>query len=162
MPNDRSSEKLSLNEISRALLNSSAVTVTQPRLSLLAILLSEKRPLTVDQISRLSKGKIALSSLYRIIKDLKDSGIISEFQTPENTKVIELTEHQNEHHHHIFCRECGAITDFEINASLERDLEIEIRRVEYQYSVSVTSHSLELQSLCLKCANGNDQLSQDT
>ena len=116
------------------------------------ILLSEKRPLTVDQITRLSKGEIALSSLYRVIKDLRGSGIISEFQTPENTKVIELTRHQNEHHHHIFCRECGTITDFEIDPRLEQDLEKEIRKVELQYSVSVTSHSLELQSLCLKCS----------
>ena len=67
-------------------------------------------------------------------------------------KVIELTTHQNEHHHHIFCSQCGAITDFEIDDRLERDLEKEIRKVELQYSVSVTSHSLALQSLCLKCS----------
>ena len=162
MRNNRSSKQASLNETSRTLLTSKAITITQPRLSLLAILLKEKRPLTVEQISQLSKGKIALSSLYRIIKDLKDSGIISEFQTPENTKVIELTEHQGDHHHHIFCRECGAITDFEIGATLERDLETEIRIVERQYSVSVTSHSLELQSMCLNCTNRNAQLLQDT
>jgi Fe2+ or Zn2+ uptake regulation protein len=87
-----------------------------------------------------------------VIKKLRDSGIISEFQTPDNTKVIELTAHQNEHHHHIFCRECGTITDFEIDDRLERDLEREIRRMEHRYSISVTSHSLELQSLCLQCS----------
>jgi len=147
MPNN----KLSRIELSQSILDSKSVLATKPRLSLLRILLNERRPLTVDQITKLSKEKIALSSLYRVIKDLRDSGIISEFQTPENTKVIELTTHQNEHHHHIFCSQCGAITDFEIDDRLERDLEKEIRKVELQYSVSVTSHSLELQSLCLEC-----------
>lgn len=148
MPNN----KLTRIELSRSILASKNVSVTKPRLSLLSILLNERRPLTVEQITKRSKEKIALSSLYRVIKDLRDSGIISEFQTPENTKVIELTTHQNEHHHHIFCSQCGAITDFEIDDRLERDLEKEIRKVELQYSVSVTSHSLALQSLCLKCS----------
>jgi Fe2+ or Zn2+ uptake regulation protein len=146
-----SNNKLSRIELPQSILDSKSVLATKPRLSLLSILLNERRPLTVDQITKLSKEKIALSSLYRVIKDLRDSGIISEFQTPENIKVIELTTHQNEHHHHIFCSQCGAITDFEIDDRLERDLEKEIRKVELQYSVSVTSHSLELQSLCLEC-----------
>ena len=146
-------QRASKDRKSRAILASESVTITKPRLSLLHILLSEKRPLTVEQITRLSKGEIALSSLNRVIKDLRESGIISEFQTPENTKVIELTAHQNEHHHHIFCKECGSITDFEIDERFERDLAQEIRKVELRYSVSVTSHSLELQSLCAKCSN---------
>ena len=147
------SDKSPNAELLRAILTSKNVSVTKPRLSLLGILLTEQRPLTVEQITQLSMGKIPLSSLYRIIKDFRDSDIISEFQTPDNTKVIELTAHQNEHHHHIFCKECGSITDFEIDERLEHDLEQEIRKVELRYSVSVTSHSLELQSLCAKCSN---------
>ena len=73
------SDKSPNAELLRAILTSKNVSVTKPRLSLLGILLTEQRPLTVEQITQLSMGKIPLSSLYRIIKDFRDSDIISEF-----------------------------------------------------------------------------------
>ena len=141
----------SRKEVSKTLLASKNISITKPRLVLLEILLGQKRPLTVDQVVKLSKGKIALSSLYRVINDLRDLRVIAEFQTPDNTKVIELIDHQDRHHHHIFCGSCGSVTDFEINDQLERDLEKEIQKVEVKYSLSVISHSLELLSLCARC-----------
>jgi Fur family ferric uptake transcriptional regulator len=141
----------SRKEVSKTLLASKNISITKPRLVLLEILLGQKRPLTVDQVVKLSKGKMALSSLYRVINDLRDLRVIAEFQTPDNTKVIELIDHQDRHHHHIFCGSCGSVTDFEINDQLERDLEKEIQKVEVKYSLSVISHSLELLSLCARC-----------
>tara|TARA_B100000745_G_scaffold184745_1_gene121126 strand:+ start:1292 stop:1756 length:465 start_codon:yes stop_codon:yes gene_type:complete len=136
---------------SKSLLASKNVSITKPRLILVGLLLKEKRPLTVDQVVRLSRGKLALSSLYRVINDLRDCGLIEEFTTPENAKVIELITSDSRHHHHIFCGNCDSITDFEIDPQLEQDLALEIQRIEAEHSISVISHSLELMSLCVPC-----------
>jgi len=141
----------SRKEVSKTLLASKNISITKPRLILLEILLGQKRPLTVEQVVRLSKGRIALSSLYRVINDLRELKVIAEFQTPDNTKVIELIDHEDRHHHHIFCGSCGSVTDFEINEKLETDLEKEIQKIEEKYTLSVISHSLELLSLCARC-----------
>ena len=75
---------------SRNLLSSKKASVTNPRLVVLDILLRENRPLTIDQLLKISEGDIAQSTLYRVINDLKEFELISEFTTPENTMVVEL------------------------------------------------------------------------
>ena len=116
-------------------------------------MLKNEGPLKVEEVIKLSKGKLAVSSLYRIINNLKKINLINEFQTLENTKVIELASLLEEHHHHLFCKSCGAVYDFEVNDSLEKDLEKEIRKIESKYEVSVLSHSLELLGICNKCSS---------
>ena len=56
----------SRREVSKTLLASKNISITKPRLLLLEILLAQNRPLTVEQVVKLSKGRIALSSLYRV------------------------------------------------------------------------------------------------
>ena len=135
----------------RQLLIDHNIPITRPRIVLLEILLQNKGPLKVEDVIKLSEGKLAISSLYRIINMLRNLNLISEFQTPDNTKVIELSSIQNEHHHHIFCKSCGAVEDFELNDTLEKNLEKEIHEIESSHHISVLSHSLELFSICNQC-----------
>ena len=88
--------------------------------------------------------------MYRIINNLKNFKLINEFQTLENTKVIELVS-IDDHHHHIFCESCGAVYDFEVNSSIEKELEEELIKIESKYDIIVKSHSLELLGKCKKC-----------
>ena len=140
-----------LTQKCRQILIDHNIPVTRPRIVLLEILLQNKGPLKVEDVIKLSEGKLAISSLYRIINMLRDLNLISEFQTPDNTKVIELSNIKNEHHHHIFCKSCGAVDDFELNDDLEKNLEKEIQVIESSHHISVLSHSLELLSLCNEC-----------
>ena len=140
-----------LTQQCRQLLIDHNIPITRPRIVLLEILLQNKGPLKVEDVIKLSEGKLAISSLYRIINMLRNLNLISEFQTPDNTKVIELSSIQNEHHHHIFCKSCGAVEDFELNDTLEKNLEKEIHAIESSHDISVLSHSLELFSICSQC-----------
>ena len=135
------------------LLNDHNIPITRPRVVLLEILLQNKGPLKVEDVIKLSEGKLALSSLYRIINMLKNLNLITEFQTPENTKVIELSGIKDEHHHHIFCKDCGSITDIELNPELESALESEVAKIEKYRSISIDSHSLELYGTCDDCTD---------
>ena len=141
----------SLRNQSRDLLSSINATMTNPRLVVLDLLLIENRPLTIDQVLKLSKGKLVQSTLYRVINDLRDFGLITEFTTPENTKVVELNTEDINHHHHIFCENCSRIIDIELDNQLEEDIQTEVRNIEKQYSLSIHGHSLELTGLCDTC-----------
>ena len=145
---------------SRNLLSSKKASITNPRLIVLDILLKENRPLTIDQLLKISEGDIAQSSLYRVINDLKEFDLISEFTTPENTMVVELNTKDSSHHHHLFCRECGSITDIEIGHQLESDLEAETLKIEKEQNFLIESHSLELFGKCVTCV-GNEQVADD-
>ena len=140
-----------LTQQCRQLLIDHNVPITRPRIVLLQILLQNKGPLKVEDVIKLSDGQLAVSSLYRIINMLKNLNLISEFQTPDNTKVIELSGIKDEHHHHIFCKSCGAVEDFQLNDTLEKNLEKEIQLIESAHDISVLSHSLELFSICNQC-----------
>ncbi len=144
---------ISARKQSRNLLSSRNASITNPRLVVLELLLKESRPLTIDQVLKLSRGKLAQSTLYRVISDLRDFGLISEFTTPENTMVVELNVGWTRHHHHIFCRKCGSITDIELNPELELNLEKEVKKIENEYSFLIDSHSLELFGSCNSCTN---------
>ena len=136
---------------SRQILIDNNIPVTKPRLLLIEILLKNRGPIKIEEIIKISKGKLAVSSLYRIVNNLKNFDVINEFKTPDNTKVIELSSLEDDHHHHIFCESCGAVYDFDINNQIELDLEKEILKVEEKYNVKVNSHSLEFLGYCNKC-----------
>ena len=136
---------------SRQILFENNIPVTKPRLLLIEILLKNRAPLKIEEIIKISKGKLAISSLYRIINNLKNFNIITEIKTPDNIKVIELSSLEDDHHHHIFCESCGAVYDFDINDEIENDLEKEILKVEKKYNVKVNSHTLEFMGFCKKC-----------
>ena len=136
---------------SRQILIDNNIPVTKPRLLLIEILLKNRGPIKIEEIIKISKGKLAVSSLYRIVNNLKNFDVINEFKTPDNTKVIELSILEDDHHHHIFCESCGAVYDFDINNQIELDLEKEILKVEEKYNVKVNSHSLEFLGYCNKC-----------
>jgi Fur family ferric uptake transcriptional regulator len=138
---------------SRSLLNSKNASITNPRLVVLDILLKEQRPLTIDQLLRISQGTIAQSTLYRVINDLREFELVSEFTTPENNMVVELNTTDSGHHHHLFCSQCGSITDIELNNDLELELETEARQIEKAYDFLIESHSLELFGLCARCVS---------
>jgi len=146
-------KKTDLTEKCRQLLVDHNIPITRPRIVLLEILLQNKGPLKVEDVIKLSEGKLAVSSLYRIINMLKNLDLISEFQTPDNTKVIELSGIKDDHHHHIFCKSCGSVVDFELDDNLEKNLEQEIQLIESTHNISVLSHSLELFSICNQCKN---------
>ena len=69
---------MSLKNQSRDLLKSKDASITNPRLIVLGILLKQAGPLTIDKLLKLSRGKLAQSTLYRVINDLQRFGLITD------------------------------------------------------------------------------------
>ena len=100
---------------SRKILAEHKVSITNPRIVVLEALLEIKSPITIDDLLAQLKNKVAKSTLYRVLNDLKEINILHEFSTPDNQTVVELILEDHSHHHHLFCSDCGEIIDVAVS-----------------------------------------------
>ena len=140
---------------SRKILAEHKVSITNPRILVLEALLELKGPITVDDLLAQLKDKVAKSTLYRVLNDLKDINILHEFSTPDSQTVVELILEDHSHHHHLFCSDCGEIIDVEMATEFENRLLKEIKRIEKKFNFVIEDHRLELfgkcTDLCVNC-----------
>ena len=140
---------------SRKILTDRNVSITNPRILVLEELLGTKNPITVDELLSKLENKVAKSTLYRVLNDLKYINILNEFSTPDNQTVVELILEDHTHHHHLFCSDCGEIIDVEMAKEFENKLSKEIKRIEKEFNFIIEDHRLELfgkcTALCLNC-----------
>ena len=140
---------------SRKILTDRKVSITNPRILVLEELLGTKNPITVDELLSKLENKVAKSTLYRVLNDLKNINILNEFSTPDNQTVVELILEDHTHHHHLFCSDCGEIIDVEMAKEFENKLSKEIKRIEKEFNFIIEDHRLELfgkcTALCLNC-----------
>ena len=140
---------------SRKILADHKVSITNPRIIVLEALLELKGPITVDDLLAQLKNKVAKSTLYRVLNDLKNINVLNEFSTPDNQTVVELILEDHTHHHHLFCSDCGEIIDVEMAKEFENKLSKEIKRIEKEFNFIIEDHRLELfgkcTDLCLNC-----------
>ena len=143
-------------DYSRKILTDRRVSITNPRIIVLEELLASKNPLTIDELQKKLKNKVAKSTLYRVLNDLKKIQILNEFSTPDNLTVVELILEDAIHHHHLFCSDCGEIIDIEMGDEFEKTLSEEIKRIEKNFNFSIEDHRLELFGKCTElCQNCN-------
>ena len=140
---------------SRKILIDRKVSITNPRILVLEELLGTKNPITVDELLSKLENKVAKSTLYRVLNDLKNINILNEFSTPDNQTVVKLILEDHTHHHHLFCSDCGEIIDVEMAKEFENKLSKEIERIEKEFNFIIEDHRLELfgkcTALCLNC-----------
>ena len=116
-----------MEKSSREILSENNISITNPRIIVLEQLLKYKKPISVEDLQDNLKGQVATSTLYRVLNDLKKINVVSEFITPENTTMIELSLQEDEHHHHLFCKSCGDVIDIELSLGFEQKLSSEIK-----------------------------------
>ena len=133
---------------SKKILSEHKVSITNPRILVLEALLDNKNPLTIDELQSKLKNKVAKSTLYRVLNDLKNINILNEFTDPNNATVVELLLEEDSHHHHLFCSDCGEIIDVEMANEFEEKLSNEIKRIEKKFNFIIEDHRLELFGKC--------------
>ena len=93
--------------------------LTPRRRSLVEILRSAVRPLTIHEILEQGSG-LAISSAYRNLTVLEQAGIVHRVITREEFARYELAEELTEHHHHVVCSSCGLVRDLPSDINIER------------------------------------------
>jgi Fe2+ or Zn2+ uptake regulation protein len=124
---------------------------TTQRRALVDLLSEVDQPLTIPQLLDRRPG-LAQCSAYRNLAVLERAGVVHRIVTSDEFARYELTEDLTHHHHHLICSSCGDVTDFEVSATVEQELESALAKVAKRTGFQVRTHRLDLVGTCPTCS----------
>lgn len=130
-------------------LKSTGLKATLPRLKILDIFQNGVlRHMTAEDVFRVlleERSDIGLATVYRVLTQFEQAGILIRSNFESGKAVYELNEGQ--HHDHFVCTSCGKVEEF-------YDPEIEKRQQSIAKSKGwiVHDHSMALYGQCAECA----------
>jgi Fur family transcriptional regulator, ferric uptake regulator len=133
-------------------LKNTGLKATLPRLKILEIFQKgEPRHMTAEDVFRvllLDRSDVGLATVYRVLTQFEQAGILSRSHFESGKAVYELNEGQ--HHDHLVCLDCGRVEEF-------FDAEIEKRQhsVAKAKGFAIADHALSLYANCTKPACPN-------
>ncbi|MDO5692627.1 MAG: ferric iron uptake transcriptional regulator [Pseudomonadota bacterium] len=128
-------------------LKSTGLKATLPRLKILELFQkAEQRHMTAEDVYRLllaEQSDIGLATVYRVLMQFEQAGLLSRNHFEAGKAVYELRE--DEHHDHLVCLDCGHVEEF-------HDPEIEKRQnaVAKARGFTIADHALSLYANCTK------------
>lgn len=85
--------------------------------------------------------EIGLATVYRVLNQFDDAGIVTRHNFEGGKSVFELT--QQHHHDHLICTDCGKVIEFS-----DESIEVRQRDIAKQHGIKLTNHSLYLYGHC--------------
>ena len=128
-------------------LKSTGLKATLPRLKILDVFhRGEQRHMTAEDVFRVlleERSDIGLATVYRVLTQFEQAGILSRSHFESGKAVYELNE--GTHHDHLVCLDCGRVEEF-------YDPEIEKRQhdVAKLKGFQIADHALSLYAHCTK------------
>jgi Fe2+ or Zn2+ uptake regulation protein len=108
-------------------------------------------PRTAAEIQAELGDAIPLSSLYRSLSVLTDSGVLVAQHDSGGIMRFELAEWLAGHHHHFVCVSCGTAVDVIPNPDQEHTIERLIEEMATVNGFAVTGHRFEIEGRCTSC-----------
>ena len=122
--------------------------ITGPRIKILQILEESKNHhLSTEEIYRQfseSGDDIALATVYRVLTQFQEAGLVIRHYFEEGHSVFELAD--GRHHDHLVCVKCNKIQEF-VDEVIEERQEHMAKKAGYV----ITDHSLTIYGFCPKC-----------
>lgn len=132
----------------KELLRERGYKATPARLELLSVLAQAKKPMSVDALrGRLRASAPDTATVYRALKELKNSRLVRQIDLQHGHAHYELTDTRTDHHHMV-CTECGTIEDFE-GCDIDSVMKRALRQTKLFSTLS--DHALELFGICNTC-----------
>ena len=98
----------------RALLKEHGLRATAPRIAVLVVLHEERRPMTHEQVMEtLAQGVYDRASIWRILADMSDHGVLSRMDLGDRIWRYELRDAcrtVTDDHPHFLCEDCGEVS----------------------------------------------------
>ncbi len=130
-------------------LKSTGLKATLPRLKILEVFQKgTQRHLTAEDVFRVlltDHSDIGLATVYRVLMQFEQAGILSRSHFDSGKAVYELNE--GSHHDHLVCTSCGKVEEF-YDAEIERIQE----KVAQEKGWVLQDHAMSLYGLCSTCA----------
>ncbi len=101
----------------------------------------------IDEKLRRGKAAVGRASVYRVLEQLEELGLVRKLDVAQGTASYERVEPSGVHHHHVVCRRCGRIEPF-----TDEGLESSISHVSGKVEFDVDEHDVVLRGLCPRCS----------
>jgi Fur family ferric uptake transcriptional regulator len=128
-------------------LKSSGLKATLPRIKILEVFQrADQRHLTAEDVYKalLTEGSdIALATVYRVLMQFEQAGILARSHFESGKSVFELNE--GTHHDHLLCLTCGRVEEF-----FDPEIEARQRAVASARGFSLQEHALSLYAVCTR------------
>ncbi len=130
-------------------LKSTGLKATLPRLKILDVFQkSPQRHLTAEDVFRVlleDRTDIGLATVYRVLTQFEQAGILSRSHFESGKAVYEINE--GHHHDHLICTSCGRVEEF-YDAEIEKRQQIVAKTKGW----ILQDHAMSLYGLCADCA----------
>jgi Fur family ferric uptake transcriptional regulator len=134
-------------ELFKAAFREKKLKLSHPRLLIYQELSDAVNPLSPQELFKSlikRKRRIGLTSIYRSLDLFESLGIVFKIVDGSNVKY-KLCELEN-HHHHIVCRRCGDVVEFDFC-----DISDWSKMVMESTGYQVTDHQLSFYGFCKAC-----------
>ena len=126
-------------------LKNNGLKATLPRLKILEVFeRTQRRHMTAEDVYKALIGEgsdIGLATVYRVLMQFEQAGLLSRSNFESGKAVFELNEGQ--HHDHLVCLTCGRVEEF-----FDPDIEQRQRLVAQARGFDLQEHSLALYATC--------------
>lgn len=126
-------------------LKNAGLKVTLPRIKILEILQKpDNQHISAEDVYRIllnHNDEIGLATVYRVLNQFDDAGIVTRHHFEGGKSVFELT--GKHHHDHLVCLSCGKVIEFHNETIEELQCEVAIEN-----GIKLTHHSLYLYGEC--------------
>lgn len=133
-------------------LKNTGLKATLPRLKILEVFQkSKQRHLTAEDVFRVlldDRSDVGLATVYRVLMQFEQAGILSRNHFESGKAVYELNEGQ--HHDHIVCLDCGKVEEF-----FDADIEQRQHQVAKANGFEIVDHALSIYAHCKRDACPN-------
>jgi len=130
-------------------LKSTGLKATLPRLKIMEIFQQGKqRHMTAEDVFRVlleARSDIGLATVYRVLTQFEQAGILMRSNFDGGKAVYELNEGQ--HHDHFVCTGCGKVEEF-----FDGEIEKRQQHIAKDRGWQVHDHAMALYGLCAECA----------
>ncbi|MBN1797634.1 MAG: transcriptional repressor [Spirochaetales bacterium] len=134
--------------------------LTAAREAILDVLSSTNEHVSAEDIYmtvHADNPRIGLTTIYRTLELLEQTGIICKFEFGHGRAKYELSEANShkKHHHHLICKKCRKIIDYTEFAKAEREyIQKAETGLEKKYRFTIDDHLIHFYGICPECKTG--------
>ena len=128
-------------------LKNTGLKATLPRITILELFQkSQQRHMSAEDVYRLvlkERADIGLATIYRVLMQFEQAGLLTRSQFESGKAVYELNEGQ--HHDHLVCLDCGHVEEF-----FDADIEDRQHAIAREKGFEIADHALSLYAHCTR------------
>ena len=128
-------------------LKHSGLKATLPRIKVLEVFQkASQRHMSAEDVYKVLLGEdadVGLATVYRVLMQFEQAGILSRTHFETGKAVFELNE--GKHHDHLVCMDCGRVEEF-----YDAEIEKRQRSIAQARGFELQDHALALYAACTK------------